>query len=68
MTLDELQVRSRLIGQEVEKATQTLYILQGHKQEVDFQIADLEKPVPVADPEPDPENPCIPEPEPAVES
>jgi len=40
MTLDELQVRSRLIGQEVEKATQTLYILQGHKQEVDFQIAD----------------------------
>jgi hypothetical protein len=68
MTLEELQVRSRLIGQEVEKAMQTLYILQGHKQEVDFQIAELEKPVPEAPPEPEPENPAVPEPEPAVES
>jgi len=68
MNLEELQVRSKLIGHEVEKATQTLYVLQGHKQEVDFQISELEKAVAEAAPEPEPEDFGIPEPEAPVES
>jgi hypothetical protein len=64
MTLEELQVRSKLIGVEVEKAHQTLYILQGHKQEVDYQISELEKPVPMVEPE----DFGIPEPDAPVES
>lgn len=43
MTLEELQVRQKQLEVSILNTTQSVYILQGHKQEVDFQISELMK-------------------------
>ncbi len=43
MNLEELQDRKRQLEDGIEKTTQSVYMLQGHKAEVDFQISELLK-------------------------
>jgi hypothetical protein len=43
MNLEELQGRSKGLAENIERTAQSLYILHGHKAEVDFQISELMK-------------------------
>ena len=43
MDIDKLKLRSQTLAQSIETQTQGVFILRGHKQEVDFQITELEK-------------------------
>ena len=43
MTLDELKDRKTQLENAINQTTNQVYVFQGHKQEVEFQIAELEK-------------------------
>ena len=43
MTIEELQTRSQALQNSINETTNQVFVLQGHKQEVDFQITLLQK-------------------------
>ncbi len=44
MTLEELHVRKTQLESAITSTTQSVWVLQGHKQEVEYQISGLLKP------------------------